>query len=150
MPINLRDKRELAARTLGVGVNRIKFETEYIEDVLDAITRDDIRSLVTARSIYVSEITGTSRGRKRVKQLRVRKHGTGAGSKKGRKKARQGKKQIWVKKVRAMRRHIGIFKARGEISNKAYWSLYKKIRGGHVRSLAHLRELAREATTDQT
>ena len=150
MPINLRDKRELAARTLGVGVNRIKFEPEYIEDVLDAITRDDIGSLVTARSIYVAEIKGTSRGRTRVKHLRARKHGTGPGSKKGRKKARQGKKQIWVKKVRAMRRQIRILKARGEISNKVHWSLYIKINGGHVRTLSHLRELAREATTDQT
>ena len=70
MPINLRDKRELAARTLGVGVNRVKFEPEFMGDVLDAITRDDIRSLVTAHTIYVAGKKGTSRGRTRAARPR--------------------------------------------------------------------------------
>lgn len=146
MPINLRDKRELAARTLGVGANRLRFEPEYMEDVIDAITRDDIRSLVTARTIYVVEKKGTSRGRARAKHLKNKKRGRGSGSKKGRKGAREGKKQIWVKNVRAQRRHIKIMKDRGDIDKKAFWSLYKKINGGHVRSLSHLRELVKEVT----
>jgi large subunit ribosomal protein L19e len=149
MPINIRYKRKLAARTLGVGTNRIKFEPEFLEDVLDAITRNDIRSLVTARTIYVEPKRGTSRGRARARHLKNKKHGKGAGSKKGRKTARQGKKEVWVKKVRAMRRHIKILKRRGEINNKAFWNLYTKINGGSVRSLAHLQELVNEvkATT---
>lgn len=146
MPINLRDKRELAARTLGVGANRLRFEPEYMEDVIDAITRDDIRSLVTARTIYIVEKKGTSRGRARAKHLKNKKRGRGSGSKKGRKGAREGKKQIWVKKVRAQRRHIKIMKSRGDIDKKAFWSLYKKINGGQVRSLSHLRELVKEVT----
>ncbi|MEM2760101.1 MAG: 50S ribosomal protein L19e [Nitrososphaerales archaeon] len=147
MPINLRYKRELAARTLGVGANRIKFEPEFVEDVLDAITRDDIRSLVTARTIYVAGKRGTSRGRARERHLKNKKHGKGQGSKKGRKTARQGRKENWVKKVRAMRRHIKILKKRGEISGKAFWTLYTKINGGQVRSLSHLRELVKEVTS---
>ncbi|MFQ5941140.1 MAG: 50S ribosomal protein L19e [Nitrososphaerales archaeon] len=145
MPINLRDKRELAARTLGVGVNRIKFEPEFMEDVLDAITREDIRSLITAKTIYIAGTKGTSRGRARARHLKTRRHGKGPGSKKGRKKARQGKKQLWVQKVRSMRRRIKIQKIRGEISNRAYWALYKQINGGQVRSISHLRELAAAA-----
>jgi len=145
MPINLRDKRELAARTLGVGVNRIKIEPEFMDDLQDAITRNDIRSLVTARSLYVTQIKGTSRGRARTRHLRIKKRGRGPGSKKGRKKARAGKKELWIRKVRGMRRHIKILKSRGDVSNKVYWSLYKKIRGGTIRSLAHLRELVKEA-----
>ncbi len=145
MPINLRDKRELAARTLGVGVNRIKIEPEFMDDLQDAITRNDIRSLVTARSLYVTQIKGTSRGRARVRHLRTKKRGRGPGSKKGSKKARAGKKELWIRKVRGMRRHIKILKSRGDVSNKVYWSLYKKIRGGTIRSLAHLRELVKEA-----
>lgn len=143
MPINLKYKRQLAARTLGVGVNRVRFEPEFIEDVLDAITRDDIRSLITAKTIYVVGKRGTSRGRARARHLKT-KHGKGPGSKKGRRTAREGKKEIWVRKVRAMRRHIKILKSRGDIDNKAFWSLYKKINGGHVRSLSHLRELVAE------
>ncbi len=145
MPINLRDKRELAARLLGVGANRIKFDPQYLEDIADAITRDNIRSLVTARTIIIRGVTGTSRGRKRARHLNQKKHGKGHGSKKGAKGARMGKKQIWVKKVRAMRHRIKVMKNRGDISKAAFWSLYTKINGGQVRSLAHLRELVKEA-----
>jgi large subunit ribosomal protein L19e len=144
MPINLRDKRELAARLLDVGANRIKFDPQYLEDIADAITRDNIRSLVTARTIIVRGVTGTSRGRTRDRHLTAKKHGKGHGSKKGRKGARMGKKQIWVKKVRAMRHRIKVMKNRGDISKAAFWSLYTKINGGQVRSLAHLRELVKE------
>ena len=144
MPINLRDKRELAARVLGVGINRVKFSPEYLEDVTDAITRENIRSLVTAHTIHVGGIKGTSRGRTRARHAKAKKRGRGHGSKKGAKGARQGKKELWVKKVRAMRRHIKILKKRGDISKRAFWSLYTKINGGQVRSLSHLRELVTE------
>jgi large subunit ribosomal protein L19e len=144
MPINLRDKRELAARVLDVGVNRVKFDREYLEDVTDAITRENIRSLVTARTILVGGVRGTSRGRKRARHAKAKKHGKGQGSKKGRKGAREGKKEVWVKKVRSMRYRIKVMKRRGDISKAAFWSLYRKINGGQVRSLSHLRELVKE------
>jgi len=146
MPINLRDKRELAARVLGVGANRIKFDPEYLEDVADAITRENIMSLVTARTILVRGVKGTSRGRTRARLLKAKKRGRGQGSKKGKKGARQDKKQLWVKKVRAMRHHIKVLKKRGDISKTAFWSLYTKIKGGQVRSLSHLRELVKEVS----
>lgn len=144
MPINLREKRELAARVLRVGVNRVKFSPEYLEDVVDAITRENIRSLVTARTIHVGGIRGTSRGRTRVRHVKEKKRGRGQGSKKGRKGVRRGKKELWVKKVRAMRYHIKVLKKRGDISKKSFWSLYRRINGGQVRSLSHLRELVKE------
>jgi len=147
MPINLRDKRELAARVLGVGANRVKFSPEYLEDVADAITRENIRSLVTARTIHVRGIKGTSRGRTRARHVKAKKRGRGQGSKKGAKGARQGKKELWVNRVRAMRYHMKVLKRRGDISKTAFWSLYKKINGGQVRSLSHLRELVKEVSS---
>ncbi|MEM4285354.1 MAG: 50S ribosomal protein L19e [Candidatus Nitrosocaldus sp.] len=59
-------------------------------------------------------------------------------------KTRQGKKELWVTKVRAYRRYLKILKDRKEISNRAFWSLYRRIKGGQVRSLAHLRMLVEE------
>ncbi|HLE34767.1 MAG TPA: 50S ribosomal protein L19e [Nitrososphaerales archaeon] len=147
MPVNMRDKRELAARLLDVGANRIKFDPKYLEDIADAITRENIRSLVTARTVLVKGVKGTSRGRARAAHLNAKKRGRGHGSKKGAKGARMGKKQIWVKKVRAMRHRIKVMKSRGDISKAAFWSLYTKINGGQVRSLAHLRELVNEVSS---
>ena len=42
-------------------------------------------------------------------------------------------------------RHLKVLKERKDITNDIYWNLYKQVNGGHVRSLAHLRELAKEA-----
>ena len=44
----------------------------------------------------------------------------GAGSKKGRKKARTGKKEIYVKKIRAMRYHLKVLKDRNDVNRETY------------------------------
>jgi len=142
--VNLKTKKRLVSRILGVGANRVKFDVDHLDDVADAITRDNIRSLITANMITVITKGGTSKGRNRFKKLQKRKRGTGQGSKKGKSGARIGKKQVYVKKIRALRRQLKISKDRKEITNKDYWELYKKAGGNQVRNLAHLRSLISE------
>ena len=48
MVVNIAKKRELVARILRVGANRVRFEPDRLEDIADSITRDNIRSLVKA------------------------------------------------------------------------------------------------------
>jgi large subunit ribosomal protein L19e len=72
-------------------------------------------------------------------------HGKGPGSKKGKRTARVGKKAVYVVRVRSMRYHLIVLKDRKDISNEVYWGLYKKVNGGQVRSLAHLRDLVKES-----
>ena len=43
MVVNLKKKRELVARMLNVGSNRVKFEPDKLDDIADSITREDIR-----------------------------------------------------------------------------------------------------------
>ena len=62
MPINLKSKKRLASRVTGVGIHRIKFDTDHLDDIADAITRENIRSLITANTIQIKSFTGTSRG----------------------------------------------------------------------------------------
>jgi large subunit ribosomal protein L19e len=144
MVVNIAKKRELVARILGVGANRIRFEPDRLEDVADSITRDNIRSLVNSGAIWTIQVQGTSRGRAIKKRSVWKVHGKGPGSKKGKKTARVGKKAVYVIKVRSMRYHLKVLKERKDIANEIYWQLYKKVNGGQVRSLAHLRELVRE------
>ena len=84
MVVNLKSKRQLVSRILGVGVGRVRFDPEYLDDVTDAITRDNIRSLITAGTIQVKPIVGTSKGRAHFKKPQRRKRGTKQGAKKGR------------------------------------------------------------------
>jgi len=142
--VNLKTKRRLVARILGVGANRIKFDSEYLDDVADAITRDNIRSLLTANIIEVKPIKGTSKGRAHHKRSQRRKRGTKQGSKKGAKGSRIGKKQIYVRKIKALRHRLEVSKGRKEITNKEYWQLYRQVGGNQVRNVAHLRTLIEE------
>ena len=144
MVVNLRAKKRLAARVTGVGVHRIKFDTDHLDDIADAITRENIRSLITANTIKIKSFTGTSRGRAQTKKDQKNKRGTTQGSKQGRKGARVGKKEVYVAKVRSLRRLLKIAKDRKDLTNPEFWSLYKKVGGNTVRNKAHLRTLMEE------
>jgi len=142
--VNLRAKKKLASRVAGVGIHRIKFDTDHLDDVADAITRQNIRSLITANTIKIKPIVGTSKGRAHKKKFQKNKRGTTQGSKQGRKGARVGKKEVYVAKVRALRRLLKIAKDRKDLTNPEFWALYKKVGGNTVRNKAHLRMLMDE------
>jgi len=142
--VNLKAKKRLASRVTGVGVHRIRFDTDHLEDIADAITRENIRSLITANTIQIKSFTGTSRGRAHTKKAQRNKRGTTQGAKQGRKGARVGKKEVYVAKVRALRRLLKIAKDRKDLTNPEFWTLYKKVGGNTVRNKAHLRLLMTE------
>ena len=43
MVVNLKAKKRLAARVTGVGIHRIRFDTDHLDDIADAITRENIQ-----------------------------------------------------------------------------------------------------------
>lgn len=145
MVINLRAKKRLVSRVTGYGIHRITFNPDNLEDIADAITRQDVRGLITANKITIKKVRGTSRGRAHNKRLQRKKRGAKAGSKQGRRGARMGKKEVYVKKIRALRYLLKVAKDRSEIDNREFWSLYRKVGGNTVRSKAHLRQLIEAA-----
>lgn len=144
MVVNLRAKKRLVSRIVGVGLHRVKFDNDHLDDITDAITRVNIRSLLTANTIKIKRIVGTSHGRATLKKIQRRKRGTKQGSKKGRKGARVGKKRVHITKVRALRWRLKVSKERKEITNKEFWELYKRVGGNTIRNVAHLRSLIDE------
>ena len=144
VPVNLKAKKQLVSRMYKVGVNRVIFDSDHLDDIADAITRENIRSLFSANTIKIKPIVGTSRGRTKIKKIQKKKRGATQGSKHGKKGARVGKKEAYVTKVRALRYRLKIAKDRKEITNKEFWQLYKKIGGNTVRNVAHLKTLTDE------
>jgi large subunit ribosomal protein L19e len=142
--VNLKAKKRLVSRVTGVGVHRVKFDSDHLEDVADAITRESIRSLITANTIKIKPFVGTSKGRAHTKKAQKNKRGTKQGSKQGKKGARVGKKEVYVTKVRSLRRLLKIAKDRKDLTNPEFWALYKKVGGNTVRNKAHLRLLMDE------
>jgi len=60
--VNLKSKKRLVSRITGVGVHRVWFDSDHLDDIADAITRDNIRGLMTANTIKIKSFKGTSRG----------------------------------------------------------------------------------------
>ncbi len=147
--VNLRAKKRLVSRITGVGVHRVRFDSDHLDDIADAITRDNIRSLITANTIRITKIVGTSRGRAQFKKTQRKKRGATQGSKKGRKGARISRKDLHIIKVRALRYRLKIAKDRKEITNKEFWTLYKMINGNTIRNSAHLRSLIEETVSNR-
>jgi len=55
VPVNLKSKKQLVARMYKVGVNWVQFDSDHLDDIADAITRENIRSLFTANTIKIKE-----------------------------------------------------------------------------------------------
>ncbi len=128
--MNLEKKKEIIAKMLGVGKGRVRFNHERITDIEDAVTKQELRSLIKDGAISILSVKGQTT-KKEVKRR-------GYGSRKGKKTARMGKKERWVRQVRALRNYLRAVK--GQITNDKYWEAYRKIKGGEIRTIARLKE----------
>ena len=139
--MNLRNQRRIAADLLKVGVNKVRFDSDRLEDVHEALTRDDLRYLISSGAITKKQDKGNSRGRIR-KRLNQKKKGKrrGQGKRKGSSKARNGGKRAWVNKIRALRDELRTLKTNGVITQGQYRSFYLKAKGNLFHSRRHMRE----------
>lgn len=129
--MNVSTQRELAARILKVGVNRVWIDPDRLDDVALAIRRDDIRKLIHEGAIRKVPIQGVSRGRaKVVHEKQKRGLRSGPGSRKGKRTARLSSKESWMIKIRAIRLHLKKLRARRIIKPRDYRRLYRLSKGG--------------------
>lgn len=139
--MDLRSKRRIASSIMKVGLYRVRFDPESLDRISDAITREGIRGLIAEGAIWSERTKGVSRGRFR-KRLNVpTKRGKGPGSKEGTRGARAGKKRLWILKVRALRRRLNLARDHGELTGTSFRKLYMRVKGGQVRSVAHLQQI---------
>lgn len=127
--MNLRKKKELAARTLKVGKDRIQFVQPRLEEIKSAITKQDIRDLKQDGAIIIKDI----KGRKKNVKKKVRRT-TGNIRKKVNKR-----KQEYVKMTRKLRSYVAELKKQGKLSKEEVDDIRKKIRNRIFRSKAHLK-----------
>ena len=127
--MNLGKKTALAARTLKVGKGRIVFVKSRLNEIKEAITKQDIRDLQKEGAIIIKGI----KGRRKVKKNKSRSPGN------IRKKVNKRKKE-YVIITRKLRKYVAELKKQGKISNESFKEIRKKIRNREFRSLAHLKE----------
>ncbi len=127
--MNLKKKKMLASKTLGVGKARISFSGPRLDEIKEAITKQDIHKLKEEGAIIVKEIKG------RKKNTKKKKKGPGKIKKKV-----VRKKRNYITMTRKLRKYISELKKRGELSNEEFIKIRKKIKNKEFRSKSHLKE----------
>ena len=137
--------RRMAAEILGCGVHRVWIDPERIDEVLEAITREDVRRLIKEGVIRARPIKGVSRVRARMRhEQRKKGRRRGHGRRKGKKGARTGGKEQWVNRIRAIRRFLRYLRARKIIDRRTYRMLYRLAKGGTFTSVSHVKMYIKE------
>jgi large subunit ribosomal protein L19e len=127
---NLNKRKALASRVLGAGKNKIIFDVSRLEEVKEAITKQDIRDLFAEGIIRIAP----ARGRQIKEKRRTNR------------KAGKIKRKIKLRKVkyviltRKLRKYIKDLKTAKKIDQHTYADLRKKIKSKIFKDLSHLKE----------
>lgn len=130
-------KKELASRALGVGKKRIVFSTEGVNEIKEAITKQDIKDLVSEGIIKVKNPSG--RLSKTAGKKRKKRKTPGNIKKKVNKR-----KQEYVALVRKLRKYIKELRKQGKINREEYIDLRKKIKNKYFKSKSNLKRYLEE------
>tara|TARA_Y100000310_G_scaffold342247_1_gene444602 strand:- start:19210 stop:19671 length:462 start_codon:yes stop_codon:yes gene_type:complete len=138
--MQLKIQKRLAAQLLKASENDIWLDSNRLDEIKEAITKADIKSLIKDKAIKNKKIRGISRYRIRQrKQQKSKGRRGGAGSTKGGKRARLSKKRKWINSVRIQRKFLQNLRDKEVIDVSSYRSLYMKSKGGFFRSKRHIK-----------
>jgi len=138
--MNLKTQKRIAADILKVGINRVKFDSEKLSEIKEAITKSDMRSLIGEGLVSKRPFLSQSKARARkIKEQKKKGNRKGPGSRKGTKNARLRSKTIWVTKIRVLRRFLKELKGKSMLESGDYRNLVLKSKGGFFRSRRHLK-----------
>lgn len=136
--MDLDQVKALAAKVAGVGISKIKVINA--EKAMQAMTRDDVRSLLKQGFVMVRPVNLRSSVRAREARAKKKKGGRrGHGTRKG---TRTSEKGLWMRRVRSLRRRLN--KAKPSLKKGAYQNLYRRAKGGYFRDLGHLETYLKE------
>lgn len=127
--MDLSKKKKLAKRTLGVGEDRIVFQESRLEEIKDAITKQDIRDLEKSGAIFIKEIKGRKSKHKHKSRSMGNVH-----------KKIRNRKRRYMTITRKMRRHLRNYRPAEKISVGEIKNTGKKIKNKDFRSKAHFKE----------
>lgn len=137
--MNLRTQRRLAASMLGVGVEKIWMDPKELEGIAAAVTRDDIKGLISDGKIRIKREQGPSNyWVKRRRAQRAKGRGRGPGKRKGAKGARFPRKKRWMSTIRPLRRTLKKLRDEESIDRPTYRKIYLMAKGGMFKSQSHL------------
>lgn len=128
--MKLEKKKALAAKTLGVGKDRIVFNAHRLNEIKESITKQDIRDLYANGAIMLKPIKGRRTNNEKGKRRR-------AGS--VRMRVKNGKR-TYVVLTRKLRAYVRELEGHGKLTREQHKTIRKEIRASKFRSKSHLKE----------
>jgi large subunit ribosomal protein L19e len=128
--MNLDKRKALASRVLGVGKNKIRFDTSKLTEIKEAITKQDIRDMYADGIISIKETRG---------KAKIVKRTTRRGAGKIKLTIKPGKRH-YVIIVRKLRRYVKELLKQEKITKAKFLELRKQIKSGLFKSKANLKE----------
>ncbi len=129
--MDVKYQKRLAADILKCGENRVWIDDTMLDEVIEAITREEVEKLINRGVIQKKGEKGNSRGRTRDRQEQKKKgRQKGHGKRKGKKNARHDSKEDWKKRIRVIRDELRHLRDEEYIDRSTYRKFYKKAKGG--------------------
>ena len=129
--MDVKYQKRLAADILKCGKERVWIDDTMLDEVAEAITREEIKKLINNDVIKKKPVDGNSRGRTRYKQNQKKKgRRKGQGKRKGKKGARRPSKEQWMKTIRSIRKELKYLRDNDYIDSSTYRTFYNKAKGG--------------------
>ncbi len=129
--MNLNKKKELAARTINIGKKRIVFNINRLDEIKEAITKQDIKDLIKTEAIIIKEIKGRKVKVKRKTRIR-------AGS---RRRIIINKKREYINLVRKLRNYLKALKKQGKISKVNNIKILTEIKARKIKNISQIRDM---------
>lgn len=143
--MKLKMQKRLAADVLKCSEKRVLFDETRLEQIKEAITKEDIRDLIAGGAIIKKQKKGVSKsGARYILVQKSKGKRKGHGSRKGKKGARLSRKRKWVVSVRAQRDFLKRLREGSLINYNSYKTLYRKSKGGFFRSVRHIKIFIQE------
>ncbi len=132
--MKLDKKKAIASKVFKVGKERIVFLEPRLEEIKEAITKEDIRGLKADGAILIKDIKARrSAPKKKVKRSQGNI----------RKKAKDTKREYMIM-TRKLRKHVANLKDKKVLNRDEVSDIRNKIRNRHFKSQAQLREYVGE------
>jgi large subunit ribosomal protein L19e len=137
--MDISNQKRMAANILKCGHHRVMMDPNRLEDISEAVTRKDVRKLISSGAIIKKQKKGISRSRILYRAAQKKKgRRRGSAHRRGGTNARFNRKLRWMLRIRPIRIRLRELRADGTIDRTLYRALYLQAKGGMFHNRSHL------------